>query len=205
MSHFSQKYIILLFHMTFALYILNSAFIQALFSFYSYFYTLSVIQPSYWISCVCWNKTFPHASIHILPFKIKIWQLIIWMAAITRAIFPKATQYSKTCCISQSSTVRHHFSTDDFLDWFELPNAQCGKAIKTHQAWICLNIKAYGREDWVKEKGTNRKWQNWCREKERKRVCVCVCVCGCSTRSRVRLTVAYASSYTTTCGQSSES
>lgn len=41
---------------------------------------------------------------------------IIRMAALTTAISPNASPYGRTCGISQSSTVRHHFSTDDFLD-----------------------------------------------------------------------------------------
>lgn len=106
------------------------------------------------------------------------------MAAFTRTILPNATQYSETCCISQSSTVTHYFSTDDFLDWFELLNAQCGKGIKTYQAWICLNKKHTEGTGWKKKIREERAQTN---RKMVKMMYVCESLCVLGTRTRRRL------------------
>lgn len=84
-----------------------------------------------------------------------------------------------------------------------LINAQCEEAIKTHQAWISLN-KKHTVQNRVKEK---KKWEQRAQgdRKTVKTMHVWVCVCDLGTRTRRRLTAAYASSYTTTCGQSSVS
>lgn len=84
-----------------------------------------------------------------------------------------------------------------------LINAQCEEAIKTHQAWTGLN-KKHTVQNRVKEK---KNWEQRAQgdRKTVKTMHVWVCVCDLGTRTRGRLTAAYASSYTTTCGQSSVS
>lgn len=71
-------------------------------------------------------------------------------------------------------------STDDFLDRFKHVNAWYRKAIKTR-----FNKKHRRAE------GEKQKW--------------CVCACMKAGYQEQRLTVAYASSYTTTCGRPFES
>ena len=148
----------------------------------------SEFHPLYWTTCwyiyAGYMLVFPHASIHILPLTIKMSNLKTHHldGCFHKSHFSESNPI-QTWGISHSSTARHHFSTDDFLDWFELLNAQYGgKAIKTHQAWISLN-KNPRRENREKEKYTRRnKAKGTHKEKDSKNnecVCVCVCVCVC--------------------------